>query len=113
MSHKEKTIVTYFQSRDHFFRLLEKNPGLIIIKMGATWCGPCRMIGPVVEELHNEYEGKAVIGKVNVDQNPSVSAQFGVRNIPTILFIKGGEVVDKSVGAVPKAQLASKLDAII
>jgi thioredoxin 1 len=71
------------------------------------------MIGPVVEELHGEYEGKAVIGKVNVDNNPSVSAQFGVRNIPTILFIKGGEVVDKVVGAVPKTQLASKLDAIL
>lgn len=71
------------------------------------------MIGPIVDELHTEYEGKAIIGKVNVDENPGVSAKFGVRNIPTILFIKGGEVADKSVGAVPKTQLTSKLDAIL
>ena len=68
---------------------------------------------PVVEEMYTEYEGKALIGKVNVDNNPGVSAQFGVRNIPTILFIKNGEVADKSVGAVPKAQLTAKLDAIL
>ena len=85
----------------------------VLVDFWAEWCGPCRMVGPIVDELHTEYEGKAIIGKVNVDNNPGVSAQFGVRNIPTILFIKGGEVVDKSVGAVPKAQLASKLDAII
>ena len=63
--------------------------------------------------MHTEYEGKAIIGKVNVDQNPGVSVKFGVRNIPTILFIKNGEIADKSVGAVPKAQLTSKLDAIL
>ena len=85
----------------------------VIIDFWAEWCGPCRMIGPVIEEMHKEYEGKALIGKVNVDHNMGVSAKFGVRSIPTILFIKNGEVVDKSVGAVPKAQLASKLDAII
>jgi thioredoxin 1 len=71
------------------------------------------MIGPVIEEMANEYEGKALNGKVNVDTNPGVSAKFGVRNIPTILFIKNGEVADKSVGAVPKAQLTAKLDAIL
>jgi thioredoxin 1 len=71
------------------------------------------MVGPVIDEMHKEYEGKAIVGKVNVDENPGVSAQFGVRNIPTILFIKNGEVADKSVGAVPKAQLAAKLDAIL
>jgi thioredoxin 1 len=71
------------------------------------------MIGPVIEEMSKEYEGKAIIGKVNVDQNPGVSAQFGVRNIPTILFIKDGQVADKSVGAVPKAQLTDKLNALI
>jgi thioredoxin 1 len=71
------------------------------------------MVGPIIEEMAGEYEGKAVIGKVNVDQNPGVSAKFGVRNIPTILFVKGGEVVDKLVGAVPKAQMTSKLDAIL
>lgn len=85
----------------------------VVVDFWAAWCGPCRMVGPIIDELHTEYDGKAVIGKVDVDQNPSVSAKFGVRNIPTILFIKNGEVVDKSVGAVPKAQLASKLDAIL
>ena len=85
----------------------------VLVDFWAEWCGPCRMIGPIVEEMSSEYEGKAIIGKVNVDLNPGVSAQFGVRNIPTILFIKNGEVADKSVGAVPKAQLVAKLDAIM
>ena len=69
------------------------------------------MVGPIVEELSKEYEGKAVIGKVNVDHNPNISMNFGIRNIPTILFFKNGEVVDKQVGAVPKANLAAKLNA--
>jgi thioredoxin 1 len=85
----------------------------VMVDFWAEWCGPCRMIGPVVEELHTEYADKASIGKVNVDHNSGVAAQFGVRSIPTILFIKNGEVVDKSVGAVPKATLTAKLDAIL
>ena len=77
----------------------------VLVDFWAEWCGPCRMIGPVVEELSNDYAEKAVVGKVNVDENPGVSAQFGIRSIPTILFIKNGEVVDRNVGAAPKATL--------
>ncbi len=83
----------------------------VVIDFWAAWCGPCKMIGPVIDEMATEYDGKAVVGKVDVDNNPAISAKFGVRNIPTVLFIKNGEVVDKSVGAVPKGQLVDKLDA--
>ena len=83
----------------------------VLVDFWAEWCGPCKMIGPVVEELASEYEGKAVIGKVDVDNNPGVSAKFGIRSIPTLLVFKGGEVVDKQIGAVPKSVLSQKLDA--
>ena len=83
----------------------------VLLDFWAEWCGPCRMVGPIVEELAKEYEGKAVIGKIDVDSNPNVSMQFGVRNIPTLLIFKNGQIVDKQVGAAPKNILAKKLDA--
>ena len=92
---------------------VEAKGGLAVVDFWAEWCGPCRMVGPIVDEMHTEFDGKAVVGKVNVDTDGEISAKFGVRNIPTILFIKNGEVVDKSVGAVPKADLEKKLNAIL
>jgi len=85
----------------------------VLVDFWAEWCGPCRMVGPVVKELADEYGDKAVITKMDVDSNPATSVKFGIRNIPTILFFKNGEVVDKQVGAVPKTILASKLDALM
>ena len=85
----------------------------VLVDFWAEWCGPCRMVGPIVHDIAEEYGDRAIVGKVDVDSNPEISAKFGIRNIPTILFFKGGQIDDKQVGAVPKAQLATKLDAIM
>lgn len=83
--------------------------GLKVVDFWAEWCGPCKLVSPVIDALSQEYEGKAVIGKVNVDHNPETSMKYGVRSIPTILFIKDGEVVDKHVGVATKASLEQKI----
>ena len=85
----------------------------VLVDFWAEWCGPCRMIGPLVSELSEDYKERAVITKMDVDTNPGTAAKFGIRNIPTILFFKGGEIADKQVGAVPKTILASKIDALL
>ena len=85
----------------------------VMVDFWAAWCGPCRMVGPIIDEISSEYEGKAVVGKVDVDNNPNISMQFGIRNIPTILFFKDGQVADKQVGAVPKNTLSAKIDALL
>jgi thioredoxin 1 len=97
----------------NFEELVMNSDKPVMIDFWAVWCGPCRMVGPIVEELATEYEGKAVIGKVDVDSNPKVAMKYGIRNIPTVIYVKGGEVVDKQVGAAPKQKFVEKLDALL
>ena len=97
----------------NFDELVLNSDKPVIVDFWAEWCGPCRMVGPIVEEVGVDYEGKAVVAKVDVDSNPGITAKYGIRNIPTILFFKNGDVADKQVGAVPKSTIVSKLDALL
>jgi thioredoxin 1 len=94
----------------NFDELVLKSDKPVLVDFWAEWCGPCRMVGPVVEEISKEYADTAVVGKVNVDNNPGISIKYGIRNIPALLYFKNGEIVDKQIGAVPKSVLAGKLD---
>jgi thioredoxin 1 len=97
----------------NFEELVLKTDKPVLVDFWAEWCGPCRMVAPIVAEIAEEYEGKAVVGKIDVDSNPGIATQYGIRNIPTILFFKNGEVADKQVGAVPKSVLTAKIEALL
>jgi len=94
----------------NFAELVEKSDKLAVVDLSAEWCGPCRMVGPIIHELAAEYEGRIVVGELNVDENPATTTKYKIRNIPTVLFIKNGEVVDKQVGAVPKANYKNLIE---
>ncbi|MFC2138651.1 thioredoxin [Bacteroidota bacterium] len=114
MNENQKNIIMTIEVSDaNFDEQVVKSDKLVLVDFWAEWCGPCRMVAPIVKELSEDYEGKIVVAKLDVDSNPETAGKYGIRNIPTVLFFKGGKVVDKQVGAVPKANLATKVDALL
>lgn len=95
-----------------FDQELARHPELLLVDFWAEWCAPCRMVAPVLEDLVKESNGALTLAKVNVDDNPALAARYGIRSIPTILFVKGGKILDQVIGAVPKGQLKKKLEAL-
>ena len=95
------------------FERLKNGEQPLVVDFWATWCGPCRMVGPVISELAQEYDGRVTVGKCDVEENEDLAAEFGIRNIPTIIFFKGGQVVDKIVGAQSKTKLQEKFEALL
>ena len=101
-----------YLTEENFDATINREAGLMMVDFWAEWCGPCRAIAPVLEDLARESAGKVTLAKVNVDENPGLAARYGIRSIPTILFVKQGKVSDQMIGAVPKAKLQAKLDAL-
>lgn len=98
---------------ENFEKMVLQAEKPVVVDFWAEWCGPCRVIGPIINEIAEDYHDKIVVGKLDVDANPGVSFKFGIRNIPTILFFKNGQVADKQVGVVPKGSLVNKIEALL
>lgn len=98
---------------DSNFAEILANNEVVVADFWAEWCGPCRMVGPIIEQLANDYDGKVAIGKVDVEANDDIASKYGIRNIPTVLFFKNGELVDKNVGAAPKPVFDAKIKALL
>ncbi len=95
------------------FKELAAQDGLLVVDFFATWCGPCKKLSPILDEVAEEFAGKANIVKVDIDESEDLAVEFGIRSVPTVLFLKGGQVVDKFVGAVPKSEIVSKVQAVL